>query len=409
MRHLAYFEALADVDERSTRWAELTAGLFCLKLAAAAARGEAPPARAELVQARHLVGALDADTPLARLLHQVIDAFRLAIEEPGPAGLAPLATRLSAYGLLLQSASDWAPAADVFEVVGELAALCGDGELRLHALQYRGFSLRRAARFAEATQAYEQLQREAERAGSTHYGLEASLSLGKVAIQRGNMPAAERMIREVIDRAEAANARGVVGKALHELSYVAAMREDYVAVLELSYRAFELAEEGIARHERLLHIARAFMLLGHARAARDAALLIASACEVQYTRSLATVLLMEIATVLREETVFERHRRALAVEPLTPDAEAAYLAASGSGLQAFGRRREAHAAFERMLAVAERHRLGEYVVRAEQLLRALEREDAAVADAVAAPVAAPGVLRVARAMSALRDAAGIPG
>jgi hypothetical protein len=141
-------------------------------------------------------------------------------------------------------------------------------------------------------------------------------------------------------------------------------------------------------------------------AARDAALLVAATAQDRSTRLTALVNLMELAHQDGRELVFEQYRRDLAEEELTPYLEVTYLETCVTGFRAFGRHAEARRAAERMLEVAERHGLNEFVLKAE----ALARDAAAVSPAPAASdrPPTPWSLAIAREIAAMRIAAGLP-
>jgi hypothetical protein len=121
---------------------------------------------------------------------------------------------------------------------------------------------------------------------------------------------------------------------------------------------------------------------------------------------------MELAYQDGRELVFEQYRRELAREQLTPYLHAVYLEASAEGFRVFGRHREARAARERMLDVAESHGLHEFVIKAESALRA-DAPEPRQADAPMLPARditpSRQVATIARAIADMRIAAGLSG
>jgi hypothetical protein len=176
--------------------------------------------------------------------------------------------------------------------------------------------------------------------------------------------------------------------------------------LQCSHEALELNIEPVGRERILANIALIFGQMGLREAARDAGLLVAATAQDRTTRLHATINLMELAHLDARELVFEQYRRELAREAMTPTVEASFLQVSAEGLRSFGRIAEAKRAAERMLDVASRHSLHEQVIRADSLLDAIEKP-AAPAPYVA-PTPSERVANIARTISEMRVAAGLP-
>ena len=145
--------------------------------------------------------------------------------------------------------------------------------------------------------------------------------------------------------------------------------------------------------------------MGLRDAARDAALLVAGTAQDRTTRLTAMVNLMELAHGDGRELVFEQYRRALATEELTPYLEATYLETCVIGLRTFGRHAEARHAAKRMLDVAERHGLNEFVLKAEALLRA---DTVPRPQTIGSRAPTARSITIAQAIGEMRIAAGLP-
>jgi hypothetical protein len=83
-----------------------------------------------------------------------------------------------------------------------------------------------------------------------------------------------------------------------------------------------------------------------------------------------------------------------------------YLETCVTGFRVFGRHAEARRAAERMLEVAERHGLNEFVLKAEALARDADAISRVPAASVRPPT--PRSLTIARAIAEMRIAAGLP-
>ena len=276
---------------------------------------------------------------------------------------------LAAYAKLLQYDAQWALAADVHATVIDYARLTHDVDRLLDAMLMRGFSLRMQGRLDDATQAYEALRDAATLAGDERYRLESRLCEAKVAVDRGNFPVARDLLDHTIADARRTDHSVIVSKGLTDRARVAAMQGDFELSLACSYEALERCAEQMDRERILGNIAVTFAQMGLRAAARDAGLLVAATAQDKSARLTAVVNLMELAYQDGRELVFEQYRRELAREELTPYLHAVYLETSAAGLRVFGRHREAKAAQEQMLAVAERHGLHELVIKADSVLR----------------------------------------
>jgi hypothetical protein len=270
-----------------------------------------------------------------------------------------------------------------------------------------GYSLRMQGRFDEATDAYAGLRLAATLAKDVRYELESYLSDAKVAVDRGNLPLARELLDRTIAEGRRSECSPIVAKGLADRARVALANDDRDLALGCLYEALELASDALGRERILSNIALTFAQMGLRDAARDAALLVAGTAQDRSTRLTALVNLMELAHQDGRELVFEQYRRDLATEELTPYLEVAYLETCVAGLRAFGRDGEAQHAAERMLAVAERHGLNEFVLKAEALVRGAYAAPRTEIANDRPPTSAS--ITIARAIAEMRIAAGLPG
>jgi hypothetical protein len=124
---------------------------------------------------------------------------------------------------------------------------------------------------------------------------------------------------------------------------------------------------------------------------------------------MAQINLMELAYLERNELLFEHHRRAVAGVELPPYVETVFHETHAHGLRAFGHLAEAASAFERMLSIAERHGLHEFVLKAEHALADVARATPPLASTVRSDVGQQSVeiARVADSLVRLRAHAGL--
>jgi hypothetical protein len=413
--HRAYIEALADAPEGSAAWHAIVAGYAALQLFESwmdGGIGAAPPSMLDVRRVRRYVEAVPETHPGRRCLTQLVDGIEAAANDdsaPPHSQQLEVGRILSAYAKLLRHDAQWGLAADVYGTVVEFAQRTGDVACVLDSMLMRGYSLRMQGRLEEATEAYAVLRAAAVAAHDDRYRLESQLSDAKVAIDRGNFPSARDQLDRTIAEARRVECWSVVSKGLTDRARVAAMQHDFELSLACSYEALGLATESSDREGILSNIALVFGQMGLRRAARDAALLVAATAQDRNTRLTALVNLMELAYQDGRELVFEQYRRELAREELSPYLQSVYLEASSEGLRAFGRVHEARQSAERMLDVAERHGLYEFVLKAEALLQVADSGARTSESAAPEPVLTAKVAAIARAIADMRNAAGLPG
>ena len=415
--HRAYIEALADEPEGSPAWHAIVAGYAALQLFESwmdGGVGVTAPSMLDVRRVRRYVEAVPERHPGRRCLAHLVDSIEAATADtqsaPGtePRGLqrAEVGRVLAAYAKLLQYDALWGLAADVHGTIVEFAQRTNDVPRMLDAMLMRGYSLRMQGRFDEATDAYAALRAAAAAANDERYRLESHLSDAKVAMDRGNLPLARDLLDRTITEGRRAECIPIVAKGLADRARIALAQHDHDLALACLYEAYELAPDPLGRERILSNIALAFAQMGLRDAARDAALLVVATAQDHSTRLTALVNLMELAAQDGRELVFEQYRRDLAGEDLTPYLEVTYLEVCVAGFRAFGRHGEAQQTAERMLQVAERHRLNEFVLKAEALVRdSGTAPSAPVADERAPTTRA---MTIARAITDMRIAAGLP-
>jgi hypothetical protein len=411
--HRAYIEALADTPEDSLAWHVIIAGYATIQLFEAwseAGLDASPPNVLELRRVRAYISAVPDPHPIRGCLGRLvncIDGASSANESERAARDLEAGRTLSVYAKLLQYDAQWGLACDVLTTVIDFARRVHDTERLLDAMLMRGFSLRMQGRLDDASEAYDALRRAATLAGDERYRLESRLCEAKVAVDRGNFPAARELLDQTIADARRSDCSVIISKGLTDRARVAAMQGDFELSLACSYEALERSVEQMDRERILGNIALTFAQMGLRDAARDAGLLVAATAQDKSARLTAIVNLMELAYEDGRELVFEQYRRELSREELTPYLRAVYLETAAAGLRAFGRHREASAAQAQMLEVAERHGLHELVIKAEAALRAGQGRPGSPRGALREATPSARVATIVRAIADMRAAAGL--
>jgi tetratricopeptide (TPR) repeat protein len=411
--HRAYIEALADEPEGSAGWHALVAGYAALQLFETwmeGGLGATAPSMLDVRRVRRYVEAVPERHGDRRCLAHLVDSIEAATAErhdgPHGGGSAEVGRVLAAYAKLLRYDAQWGLAADVHETIVDFAQRTNDVPLMLDSMLMRGYSLRMQGRFDEAATEYAALRRAAIAAQDVRFELESQLSDAKIAVDRGNLPFAGELLDRTIAAGRRAECWPIVAKGLGDRARIALAHDDHDLALACLHEALELAPDAIGRDRILSNIALTLAQMGLRAAARDAALLVAATSQDRSTRLTALVNLMELAHEDGRELVFEQYRRDLAAEELTPYLEVTYLETCVAGFRVFGRHAEARRAAERMLEVAERHGLNEFVLKAEA--RRSEVGPVSRTPTTRDRPPAPRSLTIARAIVELRIAAGLP-
>lgn len=414
--HLAYFEALANTEEDSPRWHALTAGYATLQLFevwAGSDCGTLVLNDFEIRRVRRRLQAVAEHDPIRRCLTQLVDVVEGSAPRHGSNAERlrgfEVGRVLAAYGKLLQYESSWALAQDVHETLIRYAQCVGDEERLLDSMMMVGFSLRMLGRSDEARDAYEVLREAATAANSEQYLLLSELGFAKVAFERGNLPAAAGMLDRILEDTREGEHDTVRAKALMDRARVATQLSDHATAAILGHRALECCKDPFDRDRILLNLGITLTNLGLRDEARDAYLVVGASAQEAAVRWMAQINLMELAYLDRNELQFELHLRAVAGVELPPYVETVYHETRAHGLTAFGRFAEASAAFRRMLDVAVRHGLNEFVLRAERALEDVACVTPPLASTSRSDIGqlAPEIAIVSDALSRMRLHAGL--
>ena len=406
LRHLAYFEALANMQETDPEWRATTAGLVVLRLLDSWFEEGA-----ELVAdggfsmraAREEVGGIVTTDPVRTILGGVLDGMG----DTGEPSMTTIAPRLMAYGRALNHRARWKLAVDVYETILAHADAAQDMDVLIDANMGMGYCQRMQGEFGPAMEAYAEAGRLARETGDMVKVLRARIGDAKIAIDRGNLPQAEAILAETIERAEQARLREVRALALHDRADVAHRRGEYERAVCLAYEALDDLQDPAQRDRVLADIAASFFELGMRGAARDAQLILAATAQAQYSRWVATLNLLEIAAFDECEPVFEQYRRELATASLPPMLETVYHLYVGEGCRIFGHVDAARQALRQALDLASKHQFNQLLFQGEEHLAELEKGESAKLPAKSEP--STTVLPVAAALHSMREMAGIDG
>jgi tetratricopeptide (TPR) repeat protein len=301
-------------------------------------------------------------------------------------------------------------AADVYRTVLAYATPVESSETVIAANIQLGRCLRVLAEWDEALACFGSASQVASMIGDVMSVLRARIQEANVAIDRGNLPYAETLLDSTIQQAKESGLSEIRATATHDRAHLAVRRGRPEEAIVLGYEALKGVRNQIARDRVLNDLGATFSLLGIYSAARDAYLVVAATAQEQYTRWTAMINLLDLAADERRETVFEHYRRELEDVSLPPTLATYYYYFVANGHRVFHRPLLAKVAIERAIELATENKLGQWLLKSEQLLDELRTTEIAQQWEVAREVTAswsPEVLDVANRLSELRTMAGV--
>lgn len=411
LSHMPYFEQLAELTDGGPEWRSTSAALVVLRLfdswmtaGADAVANDAPGLRS----VRDQIAAMDGRDSTRALLSSLVDA--MVVE--GKPRIVTVAPRLLAYGRSLQFTAKWSLAADVYRTLLAYATPIADSETVIAANMQLGRCLRVLAEWDEALSCFTAASQIATMTDDMMSILRARIQEANIAIDRGNLPYAETLLDETIVQAKESGLADVRATAVHDRGLVAHRRGRFEDAVLWQYEAFNGVRNQMARDRVLNDLGASFAELGVYSAARDAYLVVAATAQEQYMRWTAMINLLDLAVDEGREPVFEQYRRELEDVSLPPTLATYYYFFVSKGHRAFDRPLLATVAIRRAIELATVNKLGQWLMRAEESLEALQKDEIRLRGMDARANAAswsPEILGIANKLSELRSMAGVDG
>jgi tetratricopeptide (TPR) repeat protein len=351
---------------------------------------------------REAIARVEVTTPIRRILTSVVDVM-VACTATDMHALSP---RLMAYGQALEYEAKWALAADVYGTIVVYTHPTEDADLTLAASLQCGYCFRTMGRLDDAATAYDRASQIAIAVDDTLGILRGRLGEAKVASARGNMPAAESILAEVLVEAKSRGFEDFQSRVLNDQAYVAGLRGQHDRAVGFSYEALALSKSQREKDRILTNIATGLRHLGLTETARDAYLVLAATAQEQFIRWNSELNLMELAAEFGNELQFDRLRRDLEQADFTPQLHAQYLMYVGKGYTSLGNFDCATSYLMEALEFASAEKLNQVVFEAEAALDEAKRERRKTIT-VAAYEVRESVSTVIDAIEDLKVAAGI--
>lgn len=405
VKHQAYFDFLAASDQTAPEWQPVLAGLAALRLVdwrldTTDSNNQRDWASFESV--RHVVTAMNVGDPVRAILLQLAEAVNQEDVNREDVGRG-----LLAYGRALNYAGRWALACDVFANVDRVAGAPANPRMSIESSIARGAAARKMGDWGASAHAYARAAHVANTVGDSASVLQADVGIANNNMARGNLPAAEFLLDNVVEKARTDGFKDVLGLALHSRATVAHLRGAYADAVRLGYEALEETDNLTARDGILADIAAAFAGMGMRDAARDGYLIVAVTAQSQWVRWQATLNLMELAAMDGREADFNAYAREMESAPLPPGLRAHYFVFLSAGEKRFGRHAAAEASLAAGLAFATKNQLHQIAHEAKTAIASLESRAGSRSERVLPPAEVPSnVQDVATALSdLLREAA----
>jgi tetratricopeptide (TPR) repeat protein len=363
--HQAFYDVLADSSEDLPNWAPTLAGLAVLNLVEAA-REDASVVDADWTGVRvaaDAVSALREGSAFRRPLLKIMEDLR----DIGPS-MKGLNQSLFQYGRTLDLEGHWTLAADVFSTVTEMAREARDANLAIEATTALGGAARRSGDWDTSAESYATAAHLADSLGDTASGLTIRVGTANTHMARGNLPAAQLILDEVIEESGKSGLTGVQALAYHGRASVAHLKRNFAETVTLAYMALERTSNPSARDSIMADIAAAFAELGMRKAARDAHMVISLTSRYQWVRWQAGINLMELAAIDGMEGAFDSYARDLRNAALDPRLRSYYLLYFGEGALGFGRIEVGIRSLEECLEFAARSKINQVAHEAGQAL-----------------------------------------
>lgn len=318
--------------------------------------------------AREAVQAMTADIEWRSSLASIIDAIE-AIQEPDA---QPVLPRVYALAMLLEQRGLLAAAGDVYATVAKYVDSAAHLDLAYDAHMRHGYCLRHAGEFDWADQAYANAGMLAARDRDRVRVVLSRLGRAKVVWDRGDLPAADAAIVELLQEAESLDSAATKALILHDRAGVAWARNDCDDAIRWVFTAFKLSPDEYDRERMLGDLAGFLGAYGAHGPARTALRILLQSARTQSGRWSARINLMELGARTGSAMVFEQHRRELANEPLPPATRMSYLIEVGRGQIAFGAYADARATLRDGMQLALSNGFNRASFMVESLLKELE-------------------------------------
>lgn len=367
LKHLAFFEAVGESEENSSKAHAATAGLLMLRLIdhwILAGPVMVEPESVSVRSVRHAIMQLESNDPSREVLLGLINAMQTVRE----VDIQPVLPRLFAYAGCLEKRAELTLAADVYATIARLGEEDFDGDLLIDSFLRLGYCQRMMGSLSEAEATYAAAGKIAKRRKETARALRAQIGNALVVMVRGNLPRAEELLAEVIDESARTHCVDVTSNALHVRSAVAQRRGDMGRAVCLAYEALQCTTLPNDRDAILGDLGAYFIVMQRFDAARDALMVLEATAASELFRLNARANMVVLGARAGDKKLFETWRARIDDSAFTPEARVNYLIETARGLRVFDEFEAATGLLEEAHALAIEHGFNRSVFEAEEML-----------------------------------------
>lgn len=355
LKHLPFFEVLANAPEGSGEAKLATAGLLTLRMIDHWVLAGPPIVEPESVSVRSVRAAimqLAAREPAREALLTIVNTMQMLRQ----VDLVPVLPRAFAYAQLLERHYGALPlASDAYESVIRLADEEFDAELVMDAMHRLAYCQRKLGQLDAATASSQTMAKLATRRKDRARQLRAKIGLGQVAMLRGNLAAADSQLHEVQEAAQRHELTRELAMAIHNRAVVASNAGRSVDAVLLAHQSLKVTSDPVERDRVLGDLAAFLIQLEQYEAAIDALRIIEMTSASEEPRRMAKANLLIAAVRAGNVELFEAMREELDGVALSADAHVNVLIETARGLRLFGRASEAESVLDRAEADAVSH------------------------------------------------------
>jgi tetratricopeptide (TPR) repeat protein len=372
LKHLAFFEAVGEAEENSSKAHAATAGLLILRLIdhwILAGPVMVEPESVSVRSVRHAIMQLESRDPSREVLLGLINAMQTVRE----VDIQPVLPRLFAYAGCLEKRAELTLAADVYGTIARLGEEDFDGDLLIDSFLRLGYCQRTLGALTDAEASYVQAGKIAKRQKHTARFLRSQIGTALVTMTRGNLPKADALLEEVAAESARLKCTEVTWDALHVRSAVKQRRGDLSQAVCLAYDALQCAVLPNDRDSILGDIGAYFIVMQRFDAARDALMVLEATAATELFRLNARANMVVLAARAGDKQMFDTWRGRIDDTAFTPEARVNYLIETARGLRTFGDRDAATGLLEEAHALATAYGFNRSIFEVEEMLA--ERTD----------------------------------
>lgn len=367
LKHLAFFEAVGESEENSSKAYAATAGLLMLRLIdhwILAGPVMVEPESVSVRSVRNAIMQLESGDPSREILLGLVNAMQTVRE----VDIQPVLPRLFAYAGCLEKRAELTLAADVYATIARLGEEEFDGDLLIDSFLRLGSCQRTMGTLNEAEASYAVAGKIAKRQKDRSRELHAQIGLANIVMTRGNLPAADEMLTQIAMESEHAQCFEAASKALHERSVVAQRRGDLDRAVCLAYDALQRTGQPIQRDRILGDIGGYFIVLQRFEAARDALMILEATATTELVRANARANMVVLAARSKNKELFADARARMEGVTLAPEASVNYLIESARGYRQFGEPERAKSLLKEAIELASECGFNRSIFEAEGML-----------------------------------------